>query len=246
MNLLALFAFFSRAFAAEPVGAAEVRPPLPGLRVCGVRVVVADAPERELFHLVARLATEFAPAGRCASLNPEGAASGTLSFRLTVGPRGRIHKIRDVSSTTGSRTWDDHMLNLLTQIRLPFEKGSARGDMRLSLTVGEPMAVPAAPGAALGSLPKGAIDAVVKLHLRGVSACYNSAPVGGPRLGGKVVVRFVIGTDGSVGSAETRDTTLGVPSVESCLNLHFLGLRFPEPDGGGPVIVSYPFLFLPR
>jgi hypothetical protein len=35
------------------------------------------------------------------------------------------------------------------------------------------------------------------------------------------------------------------PAVESCINGRFMRFQFPEPKGGGIVIVSYPFIFSP-
>ena len=62
-------------------------------------------------------------------------------------------------------------------------------------------------------------------------------------LGGNVTVKFVIGADGSVGSATTRITTLNNAAFESCINGRFMRMNFPKPSGGGIVIVSYPFIF---
>jgi len=38
---------------------------------------------------------------------------------------------------------------------------------------------------------------------------------------------------------------MGSPAVEQCINGRFLRFQFPQPKGGGIVIVSYPFLFAP-
>jgi hypothetical protein len=66
-----------------------------------------------------------------------------------------------------------------------------------------------------------------------------------PSIGGKLVVKFVVSPRGTVSSATTKSSTLGSRTVESCINGRFLRLKFPEPKGGGIVIVSYPFIFAP-
>ncbi len=98
----------------------------------------------------------------------------------------------------------------------------------------------------LGALDKGVIDAEIKAHLEQIRACYQAALSASPSLAGKLVVKFVITKDGAVSSATTKSSTLGSPEVEGCVNEAFLGFHFPEPRGGGIVIVSYPFLFQPE
>ena len=66
-----------------------------------------------------------------------------------------------------------------------------------------------------------------------------------PTLGGKVTVKFVISRTGSVSKASTKTTTMANKAVEGCINSRFMRFKFPEPKGGGIVIVSYPFIFQP-
>jgi hypothetical protein len=97
----------------------------------------------------------------------------------------------------------------------------------------------------LGALDKSLIDAVIKRNLNQIRYCYQRELTKNPHLGGKVTVKFVIAKDGAVSSATTKVTTLNNVSVETCINGRFLRMQFPEPKGGGLVIVSYPFLFSP-
>ena len=64
-------------------------------------------------------------------------------------------------------------------------------------------------------------------------------------MAGKVVIKFVIGHDGTVSSAATKSSSLQNPAVESCINGRFMRMQFPQPRGGGLAFVSYPFLFAP-
>ena len=95
----------------------------------------------------------------------------------------------------------------------------------------------------LGPLDRSLIDEVVKRNLPSLKYCYQRQLNRSSELGGKVVMKFTISGDGSVSAASTRSSTLASPAVEGCLAERFLRMRFPAPQAGGTVIVSYPFLF---
>lgn len=97
----------------------------------------------------------------------------------------------------------------------------------------------------LGALDKSLIDAVIKRNMAQIRYCYQRELTKNPSLGGKITVKFVIAKDGTVSSATTKTSTMNNPAVESCINGRFMRFQFPEPKGGGIVIVSYPFIFSP-
>jgi len=97
----------------------------------------------------------------------------------------------------------------------------------------------------LGALDKSLIDAVIKRHMNQIRYCYQRELTKSPDLQGKVTVKFVIAKDGSVSKADIKSSSMGSPSVESCIAGRFKLFQFPEPKGGGIVIVSYPFIFAP-
>lgn len=97
----------------------------------------------------------------------------------------------------------------------------------------------------LGALDKSLIDAVIKRNMAAIRYCYQRELTKNPSLGGKITVKFVIAADGSVSQATTKASTMGNPAVESCINGRFMRFAFPQPKGGGVVIVSYPFIFSP-
>ena len=97
----------------------------------------------------------------------------------------------------------------------------------------------------LGALDKSLIDAVIKRNMNQIRYCYQRELTKNPALGGKITVKFVIAKDGTVSSAQTKTSTMNSPAVESCINGRFMRFQFPEPKGGGIVIVSYPFIFSP-
>ena len=97
----------------------------------------------------------------------------------------------------------------------------------------------------MGALDKSLIDRVIKRHMNQIKYCYQRELTKNPNLGGKITVKFVIAKDGSVSKASTKKSTMGNSTVESCINRRFHRFKFPEPKGGGIVIVSYPFIFAP-
>ena len=95
----------------------------------------------------------------------------------------------------------------------------------------------------IGSIDKSLIEAVIKRHMNQVRYCYQRELTRDPALAGRVTVRFAIAADGSVSKAEVQQSTLGNAVVEACLVQRFLRFAFPEPAGGGTVVVNYPFVF---
>ena len=97
----------------------------------------------------------------------------------------------------------------------------------------------------LGALDKSLIDAVIKRHMNQIRYCYQRELTKNPNLGGKITVKFVINKSGAVSKASIKSSSMGNKSVESCITGRFMRFQFPQPKGGGIVIVSYPFIFSP-
>ena len=97
----------------------------------------------------------------------------------------------------------------------------------------------------LGALDRSLIDEVIKRHMNQIRYCYQRELTKNPSLGGKIVIKFVISKDGTVSKADVKTTSMNNGSVESCITGRFMRMQFPEPKGGGIVIVSYPFIFSP-
>lgn len=95
----------------------------------------------------------------------------------------------------------------------------------------------------LGALDKSLIDAVIKRNMSQIRYCYQRELTKNPGLKGKIIVKFVIAADGSVSKSSIKSSSMGSESVESCIAGRFRRFKFPEPKGGGIVIVSYPFIF---
>lgn len=95
----------------------------------------------------------------------------------------------------------------------------------------------------IGSLSRAEVDAVVKSHLKQIKYCYQKEVQKTPSLTGKLTTRFTISKDGSVGTARVAKSTLENSSVDRCVLKTLFRMNFPQPRGGGHVMVTYPFSF---
>jgi hypothetical protein len=80
--------------------------------------------------------------------------------------------------------------------------------------------------------------------------CYSEALSRFPRLGGRLVLKFTIMGDASVGGivegVEVGDgTEITDPQMLECMSESMASVMFDPPDGGGAVLVTYPFVFAP-
>lgn len=96
----------------------------------------------------------------------------------------------------------------------------------------------------MGSLDRALIDKVVKRRMQSIRYCYQRELQKNPTLAGKVKINFTIAGDGSVAKASVLES-IGSSAVDSCVRQQFMKMTFPEPKGGGIVIVKYPFIFSP-
>lgn len=97
-----------------------------------------------------------------------------------------------------------------------------------------------------GSLAPEIIRRVIRRHINEARYCYERVLVRNPGAEGMVRVRFVIGADGQVqSSALEGDTPESMREVAACVVRAVRRWRFPRPEGGGVVVVRYPFVFQP-
>ncbi len=93
-----------------------------------------------------------------------------------------------------------------------------------------------------GSLSAEVIRRVVRRHTNEVRFCYEQGLNSNPELAGRVQVRFVITPTGAVQTSMVAGSSLGNRNVENCIATAVRRWSFPAPDGGGIVIVNYPFM----
>jgi outer membrane biosynthesis protein TonB len=92
-----------------------------------------------------------------------------------------------------------------------------------------------------GSLSADRIREVIRAAIPQVTACATNAERSGASANGRVTIRFVIVSDGSVGGGQVEQNTGSSRALACCILQHVAGLRFPAPDGGGRVSVTYPW-----
>jgi hypothetical protein len=96
-----------------------------------------------------------------------------------------------------------------------------------------------------GSLSKETIRRVVGRHINEIRFCYEQQLNAHPDLRGRVSAKFLIAPSGAVQSSAIEHSDLGIPAAEQCIAKAVARWTFPAPEGGGIVIVSYPFMFAP-
>lgn len=87
-----------------------------------------------------------------------------------------------------------------------------------------------------------AIAEVIQRNIGQVRKCYEKGLKGNAALGGRVAVKFVISPKGRVNTAGIGSSSINSNIVEHCILQHLKRWKFPLPDGGVFVKVSYPFL----
>jgi hypothetical protein len=93
-----------------------------------------------------------------------------------------------------------------------------------------------------GGLDRDLIAAVIAKNLGQIRFCYEQGLQGSPGLAGRVSVDFTINGSGAVSFAKVQNTTLNASVVEDCILMRLKTWKFPLPQGGQEVKVSYPFV----
>jgi TonB family protein len=93
-----------------------------------------------------------------------------------------------------------------------------------------------------GALDKEIIRRVIRSHIKEVKFCYEQELLRKPDLYGRVTIQFTITPMGSVSSSAVQGSTMGNAKVEQCIARAVQRWEFPKPQGGGIVIVAYPFV----
>ncbi len=96
----------------------------------------------------------------------------------------------------------------------------------------------------VGGLSKEVIGEVIRRHWNEIKYCYERELQKDPNLQGKVEVTFTIDGTGGVSEAAASQDTVGTNgAVGNCMVQRVRRWKFPEPKGGGQVLVNYPWVF---
>jgi TonB family protein len=98
-------------------------------------------------------------------------------------------------------------------------------------------------GEIVGGLDREIIAQYIKSQLGQILYCYERQLSASPDLFGKVAIKFTISGDGGVETQRIGDSTLKNATVEGCILQRVAKWKFPAPEGGTKVLVTYPFLF---
>lgn len=102
-----------------------------------------------------------------------------------------------------------------------------------------PLVRPSVPDVA-GDYSRELVRRVVQRNLAQIAHCHEQGITTNPDLSGRVVVRFIIGANGSVIGAGVHDSSVHSPSVEACISRAVSTWTFQAPSA--PVTVNYPFM----
>jgi tetratricopeptide (TPR) repeat protein len=72
--------------------------------------------------------------------------------------------------------------------------------------------------------------------------CAERALASNAEVNGRMMLAFVIGPKGQVIKADVKESTLGNQELHGCIRAKARTWRFPEPKGGGIVLVEYPIV----
>lgn len=95
----------------------------------------------------------------------------------------------------------------------------------------------------VGGLDKDVIMKVIKRHQNEIKFCYEQELQKIPTLSGKVAVGWTIDPTGAVSEANVSESSIGNANVEGCILQRIRRWKFPEPQGGGIVNVTFPWIF---
>jgi hypothetical protein len=95
-----------------------------------------------------------------------------------------------------------------------------------------------------GALDKAIIRRIMRRHRNRFQYCVDREMVKRPLSPGKMTVKYIIDPNGRVSSVKLTER-LGVPAVEQCIAKSFKRMRFPQPKGGGIVMIDQPFTLKP-
>jgi len=89
------------------------------------------------------------------------------------------------------------------------------------------------------------IRQVIRRNSSQIRACYEAQLIRYPKLAGRIAIRFVINSTGTVDSSNVYASTMNNKEMGSCVANKIRLLEFPRPKGGGTAQVTYPFIFKP-
>ena len=174
---------------------------------------------------------------------PDG-PTGKVVVRYLIVPTGKVDKPSVSESSTGNKALDQCIVALFPKLQFPPPRGGATMEQLYPFTFAPtpknsaPPAQTAQPG---GGLEREKIQATIQSHNPDILACYEKALASEPKLAGTVVVEMTVDKEGRIAkTAKLESNTKYVP-VDECILAAVAKWQFPKPQGGGNVVIAYPF-----
>ena len=184
------------------------------------RGVVSDFPKADLSGVapIAPLMEDPYGTGGVGGLGPRGAGSRPTDSGPGIGGIGLYGRSRDAGRTTGNIDLGGH------------GKGMERVIGRDASTL-------------RGGLSKDVIGRIIRRNWAQIKYVYEKALGRNRNLEGKVVFKFAINPEGKVTDLKLESDTIKDPQMLNEVKEVFEQIRFPKPEGGGFVDVTYPLDF---
>jgi hypothetical protein len=97
-----------------------------------------------------------------------------------------------------------------------------------------------------GGLDRETVRRVIASYRNQIRTCYEKALLSRAKLQGRILYTWNITAAGPVSTAEITKSTVGSPTLESCVLEVIKGMNFPVAGNGNPTTVIYPFEFQSR
>ncbi|MDP3235116.1 MAG: AgmX/PglI C-terminal domain-containing protein [Myxococcales bacterium] len=92
-------------------------------------------------------------------------------------------------------------------------------------------------------LPRDVVMAVIRRHQSEIKHCYERELQQNAKLAGKIAVSWTIDATGSIADAVVAESGIDNANVEACMLERIRRWKFPEPKGGGVVVITFPWVF---
>jgi TonB family protein len=92
-------------------------------------------------------------------------------------------------------------------------------------------------------LPRDVVMAVIRRHQSEMKHCYERELQQNAQLSGKIAVTWTIDATGSIADAMVAESGVDNSNVEACMLERIRRWKFPEPKGGGVVVITFPWVF---
>jgi TonB family protein len=172
---------------------------------------------------------------------PDG-PTGRVVVHYVILPSGRVDRPTVQESSTGNKALDGCITAIFPKLQFPPPRGGAVLEELYPFT----FAPPKDPPKPQASAPQDAktreqIQATIQGRMKEVQDCYEKARASEPDLEGVVVVEMTVDKDGKVQKTSKLESTTKHDPVDACILAAVGKWQFPKPEGGGNVVIAYPF-----